>query len=105
MTDRCVDFCKALCDSTRQSILELLREREMYVGEIAEAFALSQPSISHHLGILKTARVVKSRREGKLVYYSLNEENIRECCGMLMTKFVPEMSCDSEDESVESVEG
>ena len=104
MTDRCVDFCKALCDPTRQRILELLQEREMYVGEIAEAFTLSQPSISHHLGILKRARVVRSRREGKLVYYSLNEENIRECCGMLMTKFVPEMSGDCDDASLETVE-
>jgi len=39
------------------------------------------------------------------VYYSLNEENIRECCGMLMTKFVPETSCDSADESLELIDG
>ena len=91
MADQCVDFCKALCDSTRQRILEMLREREMYVGEIADAFRLTQPSISHHLSILKRASVVKSRKEGKQVYYSLNQDNIQECCDMLMAKFIPEM--------------
>lgn len=98
MSDQCVDFCKALCDSTRQRILEMLREREMYMGEIAEAFKLSQPSISHHLNILKNAKVVRSHKEGKQVYYSLNRENIQECCGMLMAKFIPEMSCTVEQE-------
>ena len=93
MTDRCVGFCKALCDSTRQRILEMLCERDMYVGEIADAFRLSQPSISHHLSILKGANVVRSRKEGKQVYYSLNRENIQECCGMLMSRFVTETSC------------
>ena len=91
MADKCVDFCKALCDSTRQKILEMLREREMCVGEIADAFHLSQPTISHHLNILKIANVVKSRKEGKQVYYSLNQDNIQECCGLLMAKFIPEM--------------
>ena len=91
MVDKCVDFCKALCDSTRQKILEMLREQEMCVGDIADAFHLSQPTISHHLNILKGADVVKSRKEGKQVYYSLNQDNIQEYCGLLMAKFVPEM--------------
>jgi DNA-binding transcriptional ArsR family regulator len=104
MSDRCVDFCKALSDSTRQSILELLQEREMYVGEITAAFALSQPSISHHLGILRDAGVVTSRREGQSVFYSLNQENVRECCGMLMTKFVSSSGCEMESESTGPVE-
>ena len=91
MADKSVVFCKALCDSTRQKILEMLREREMCVGEIVDAFKVSQPTISHHLNILKVADVVKSRKEGKQVYYSLNKDNIQECCGLLMTKFIPEM--------------
>ncbi len=92
MADQCVDFCKALCDETRQKIMEMLREQEMCVGDIADAFHLSQPTISHHLNILKGANVVKSRKEGKQVYYSLNQDNIQECCGMLMVKFIPEMT-------------
>jgi len=63
----------------------------MCVGEIVDAFNVSQPTISHHLNILKVANVVKSRKEGKQVYYSLNQGNIQECCGMLMAKFIPEM--------------
>jgi len=62
------------------------------VGEIVDAFNLSQPTISHHLNILKGAQVVRSRKEGKQVYYSLNQDNIQECCGLLMAKFIPEMS-------------
>ena len=92
MADQCVDFCKALCDGTRQKIMEMLREQEMCVGDIADAFHLSQPTISHHLNILKSANVVKSRKEGKQVYYSLNQDNIEECCGMLMAKFIPEIT-------------
>jgi DNA-binding transcriptional ArsR family regulator len=92
MADQCVDFCKALCDGTRQKIMEMLREQEMCVGDIADAFRLSQPTISHHLNILKSANVVKSRKEGKQVYYSLNQDNIEECCGMLMAKFIPEIT-------------
>jgi DNA-binding transcriptional ArsR family regulator len=92
MADKCVDFCKALCDDTRQKIMEMLREQEMCVGDIADAFRLSQPTISHHLNILKSANVVKSRKEGKQVYYSLNQDNIEECCGMLMAKFIPEIT-------------
>jgi DNA-binding transcriptional ArsR family regulator len=70
--------------------MEMLRQQEMCVGDIADAFRLSQPTISHHLNILKGANVVKSRKEGKQVYYSLNRDNIQECCGMLMAKFIPE---------------
>jgi DNA-binding transcriptional ArsR family regulator len=98
MADQCVDFCKALCDSTRQKIMEMLREEEMCVGDIADAFHLSQPTISHHLNILKGANVVKSRKEGKQVYYSLNQDNIQECCGMLMAKFTPETAYTVEKE-------
>ncbi len=98
MADKCVDFCKALCDSTRQKILEMLREREMCVGDIADAFHLSQPTISHHLNILKSANVVTSRKDGKQVYYALNQDNIEECCGMLMARFVPEMPDTAEKE-------
>jgi len=98
MSDKCVDFCKALCDDTRQKIMVMLREGERCVGDIADAFHLSQPTISHHLNILKGANVVKSRKDGKQVYYSLNQDNIQECCGLLMVKFTPEMTCALEEE-------
>jgi ArsR family transcriptional regulator len=83
-------FCKALSDETRQHILELLRaDGEKCVGDLVEAFNVSQPTISHHLNFLKQARLVTSRREGKQIYYRLNQENVIECCGMLFSKFIP----------------
>ncbi|MCK6628183.1 MAG: metalloregulator ArsR/SmtB family transcription factor [Anaerolineae bacterium] len=85
-----VAFCKALGDETRQRILEILQtEGEKCVGDLVDAFNVSQPTISHHLNFLKQANLVASRREGKQIYYSANQENIVECCGMLFTKFVP----------------
>lgn len=83
----CVDFCKALSDETRQKILEMLQEREMCVSDIVESFNISQPTVSHHLNILKNVGLVESRKEGKLVFYSINQENVDECCGMIVTKF------------------
>lgn len=63
---------KALNDPTRREILELLQERDMTAGEIAEKFAISFPSISHHLDLLKQAKLVTAEKEGQYVYYSLN---------------------------------
>ena len=63
---------KALNDPTRREILELLQRRDMTAGEIAEQFHISFPSISHHLDLLKQARLVQAQKEGQYVYYSLN---------------------------------
>lgn len=86
----CVAFCKALADETRQDILQMLMEEEKCVSDLVEAFATSQPTISHHLNILKTLGLVSSRKEGKHVYYSIHRENVVECCGMLIAKFESE---------------
>lgn len=63
---------KALNDPTRRQILELLQERDMTAGEIVERFKISGPSISHHLDLLKQARLVSAEKDGQYVYYSLN---------------------------------
>jgi ArsR family transcriptional regulator len=89
----CVAFCKALADDTRQRILTLLMEEEMCVGDIVAAFEMTQPTISHHLSILRQSDLVTSRKEGKQVYYALNHDNVVECCGMLMSKFEVESAC------------
>jgi DNA-binding transcriptional ArsR family regulator len=89
----CVEFCKALSDGTRQQILVLLLEGERCVGDIVDAFDMSQPTISHHLGILKQFKLVTSRKEGKLVFYEVNRDNMVECCGMLMAKFDADEAC------------
>lgn len=83
----CVAFCKALADETRQGILQMLLEGEKNVGDLVKVFATSQPTISHHLNVLKRLGLVRSRKEGKHVYYSINRENVVECCGMLVNKF------------------
>ena len=63
---------KALNDATRREILQLLQENDMTAGEIAEKFNISWPSISHHLDLLKQAKLVTSEKDGQYVYYSLN---------------------------------
>jgi len=75
---------KALNDATRREILELLRERDMTAGEIAERFNMSWPSISHHLDILKQAKLVSSEKEGQYIYYSLNTTVVDEIMKWLM---------------------
>ncbi|WP_305852939.1 autorepressor SdpR family transcription factor [Brevibacillus sp. MS2.2] len=63
---------KALSDPTRRKILELLREKDMTAGEIADHFQMTKPSISHHLSLLKQAQMVYDERKGQNIYYSLN---------------------------------
>jgi DNA-binding transcriptional ArsR family regulator len=63
---------KALNDPTRRAILEMLRERDLAAGEIAAAFDMAKPSISHHLDLLRQAGLVEARKEGQFVMYSLS---------------------------------
>lgn len=65
-------FFKALNDPTRRKILEILKEKDLTAGEIADRFDISKPSISHHLDLLKQAGLVESVKEGQFVVYSLN---------------------------------
>ena len=67
---------KALADETRLKILMLLNIREMCVCEIMVALNLTQPTASHHLGILEEVGLVRDRREGKWVFYSLKNKRI-----------------------------
>ena len=75
---------KALNDPTRRQILELLQERDMTAGEIAEQFDMSWPSISHHLDLLKQAKLVMSEKEGQYVYYTLNTTVVDDILKWLM---------------------
>jgi DNA-binding transcriptional ArsR family regulator len=95
VTIDCVEFCKALADDTRQQILVLLLDGERCVSDIVDAFDMTQPTISHHLSVLKQFKLVTSRKEGKLVFYDINRDNLVECCGMLMAKFDAEEACEA----------
>jgi len=66
------DTFKALSDPTRRKILDLLKERDMTAGEIAEYFTMTKPSISNHLNILKQAELITDERQGQHILYSLN---------------------------------
>jgi DNA-binding transcriptional ArsR family regulator len=83
-------FAKAIADETRQKIMGECCCSWLSVNEIVEKVGFSQPTISHHLAILRDAGLVNIREEGKQTFYSLNQENIVVCCGQLMIKFAPE---------------
>lgn len=75
---------KALNDATRREILELLQERDMTAGEIAERFHISWPSVSHHLDLLKQAKLVNAEKDGQYIYYSLNTTVVDDILKWLM---------------------
>lgn len=70
------EIFKVLGDETRTKILYLLSEQKLCVCDIAVVLDMSLPAISHHLRLLKAFRLVKYAREGKMVYYSLDDEHI-----------------------------
>ena len=69
---------KVFGDTTRMKIISALLEAELCVGDIAEITNSTQSAISHQLRVLKQAKLVKFRKEGKVVYYSLDDEHISE---------------------------
>ncbi len=75
---------KDLNDHTRREILELLQQSDLPAGEIAEKFNMSWPSISHHLDLLKQADLVRTRKNGQFIYYSLNTTVVDELMKWLM---------------------
>lgn len=76
---------KALNDETRRKIIELLREKDMNAGEIAEEFNISKPSISHHLDILKRADLITSEKKGQFINYTLNTTIIDDLLNWILT--------------------
>jgi ArsR family transcriptional regulator, cadmium/lead-responsive transcriptional repressor len=68
---------QGFADPIRVAILELLREREMCVGEIAVAVGCTQPRISNHLACLRWCQFVQTRKEGNQIIYSLRDDRIR----------------------------
>lgn len=70
------EFFKVFADSTRMKIIYALIEKELCVCDIAAIVGTTQSAISHQLRILKQSKLVKYRKEGKIVYYSLDDEHI-----------------------------
>ncbi len=71
------ELFKMFGDSTRIKILYTLFDNELCVGDIAQLLNLTQSSVSHQLRILKDSKLVKFRREGKIIFYSLADEHVR----------------------------
>ena len=83
-----VKIFKALADKTRQDILELLtEEEELNVTDICSEFDISQPTVSHHLQILKNCDLVDTRKEGKMIYYFVKKEVIKDVFGNVIERF------------------
>ncbi|MGB2601131.1 MAG: metalloregulator ArsR/SmtB family transcription factor [Candidatus Omnitrophota bacterium] len=81
-----VKIFKALADKTRQDIMELLVEDEMNVTDICSEFNISQPTVSHHLHILKNCDLVATRKDGKNIYYYVRQEIVDDVFGRVVKK-------------------
>lgn len=75
--EQIAELFKAFADPTRVQILSLLIDRELCVGDISQTVELSQSAISHQLRILKQMHLVKYRRDGKNLLYSLADDHVR----------------------------
>lgn len=78
-TEDCLEMLVALTDVTRLKIIALFYEnKELCVTTIAEQFELTRPTISHHLNLMKRAKLLNARKEGKEIYYSFNKDHVIE---------------------------
>ena len=84
-----VDFAKALADHTRQKIMRICCCEWLSVNDIVAKTNVAQPTVSHHLAILREAGLVHVREEGRQTFYTLNQERVISCCGQLMAVFAP----------------
>ncbi|MEN6579580.1 MAG: metalloregulator ArsR/SmtB family transcription factor [Anaerolineaceae bacterium] len=84
-----VEFAKVLADQTRQQIMKLCCCKWISVSEIVQQLSVTQPTISHHLAVLREAGLVNVREEGRQTYYQLNQERVAFCCGQIALKFAP----------------
>jgi ArsR family transcriptional regulator, arsenate/arsenite/antimonite-responsive transcriptional repressor len=86
-----IEFAKAIADETRQKIMILCCCKKVSVNDITGQLDVSQPTVSHHLKILKEAGLVKSERHGKQVFYSLNQDRLAEACCKVSHDFAPNL--------------
>ena len=87
-----LDFARLLADGTRQRLMAACCCRWRSVGDLVDDLGaeVSQPTVSHHLGLLREAGLVRTRRDGRQVFYTLDQERVAYCCGRLMLTFAPE---------------
>ncbi len=76
--DRIAALFKALSDPTRVRIIGLLAHAELCVGDLARILGMSQPAVSHQLRVLRNLRIVRARKSGRHVFYTLMDEHIHD---------------------------
>ena len=86
-----VDFAKAIADETRQKIMAICCCKKITVSDIVAQLDISQPTVSHHLKILKYAGLVHAERSGKEIYYSLNQQALAQGCCQVAANFAPDV--------------
>lgn len=91
---------KAVADSTRRQILEVLRNGEQSAGVIAKKFEMTKPAISHHLAALREAGLVSGRRKGQQIIYAIKEGSILAVWDDFLAKFCPERKAATEQNKV-----
>lgn len=92
--DKRVDVIKALSDKNRLLILDMLSCGDMYACNIIERLELTQPTISHHMKVLVKSELVKSKKNGKWVNYSINRDAIRD-----LTEYIERLTDSKKDSS------
>lgn len=75
--DRLANTLSILGETARLQIVVYLLDKKANVTEITDVLKMSQPAVSHHLRILKATGILKSEKKGKLVYYSINDEHVK----------------------------
>lgn len=70
------ELFKVLADETRTRILHLLGQKELCVCDLAAVMEMSMPAVSHHLRLLRALRLVETRKDGKMVYYRLDDDHV-----------------------------
>lgn len=85
-----VEFAKVIADDTRQAIMRFCCCGWRSVSEIVAETGVSQPTVSHHLAVLREAGLVDVRPEGRQTFYTLNQQQVAVCCSRLMQTFAPE---------------
>ncbi len=100
-------FAKALADDTRQEIMKYLCCVWLSVNDVVDKLGgkVNQPTVSHHLKKLEEANLVKVRQEGRQRFYTLNQEQMTTCCGLLMIRFAPDYADPDGQESGPGCQG
>lgn len=91
-----MEFAKVMADETRQQIMRICCCTRLAVNEIVAQTGVSQPTVSHHLKVLRDAGLVTAQRHGKEIFYSLNQEKMADNCCNVSSIFAPRIKVTKE---------